>query len=199
MSRGEWLRTVSGRRFYPGDPQPDEIDIEDIAHALSRVCRFGGHIEDHYSVAQHSVLVSEAVEASLGASLPHPMICVWGLLHDASEAYLGDVVWPLKRQPELAGYKVVEARVMRTVCQRFSLPFDEPELVKACDLRLLATEKRDLIGSGSASKEAGAARDRTGPWHSDIVKPLATRIMPWAASVAKQEFLRRFRELEALR
>src|SRR4051812_30250690 len=82
---GNWMQTFTGRQFWPVDPRADEIAIEDIARALAMTCRFGGHVRFHYSVAQHSFLVS------LVCSPEHAL---WGLLHDASEAYLGDVVWP---------------------------------------------------------------------------------------------------------
>lgn len=59
VSRGDWMQTYTGRRFYPLDPRPDEIDPEDIAHALSLLCRYGGHVDRFYSVAEHCVLMSE--------------------------------------------------------------------------------------------------------------------------------------------
>ena len=87
-----FLPTCTGRRVHIAAPLPEEIAVEDIAHALSHTCRFAGHTREFYSVAQHSVLVSELLE-DRRASL-------WGLLHDASEAYLHDLTRPLKRAIE---------------------------------------------------------------------------------------------------
>ena len=87
-----FLPTCTGRRVHIAAPLPEEIDVEDIAHALSHTCRFAGHVPVYYSVAQHSVLVSELIEGRRAA--------LWGLLHDASEAYLHDLTRPLKRAIE---------------------------------------------------------------------------------------------------
>src|SRR5688572_18527016 len=87
---GDWILTATGRSFWPLDPRADEICIDDIAQALAKVCRFGGHCCDFYSVAQHSVLVAHLVERS------HPQLALHALLHDAAEAYLGDFTQPLK-------------------------------------------------------------------------------------------------------
>jgi uncharacterized protein len=207
--RGNWMQTFTGRQFYPEDPRPGDIDIEDIAHALSRVSRFGGHSEDMYSVAQHSVLVAQTVAAELaslyGLGLADaPDIILWGLLHDASEAYIGDVVWPLKRAPEMKGYKEIEVRVMDAVVRRFDLIPGEPQVVKACDIKLLATEKRDIMSYGterarSAGREAKSAQDRLGGWYSDSTEPLPRIIRAWQPNVAKRTFLELFHQMDAVR
>ena len=82
-----WFLTTTGRQFWPASPDPEQIQIEDIAHALSNLCRFGGHTREFYSVAQHSVLVSQNVPDDLR---------LVGLMHDATEAYCGDMIRPLK-------------------------------------------------------------------------------------------------------
>jgi hypothetical protein len=140
---GGWICTASGREFWPLDPRPEEVDIEDIAHALSRACRFAGHCSRLYTVGEHSILV---------ASWVPPEDALWGLLHDAAEAYLPDMPRPLKRLPEFAWYRAAERRVMDAVCDRFGLPRAEPQSVKAADLRALATEARDLMPPRSVTR-----------------------------------------------
>jgi 5'-deoxynucleotidase YfbR-like HD superfamily hydrolase len=109
--RGPHFLTYTGRTFWPMDPRPDEVSILDIAQALSHQCRFSGHTREFYSVAEHSVRVSQIVPA------PHQL---WALLHDAAEAYLLDWPRPLK-QNGLMGwlYRRAERRLMRVICQRF--------------------------------------------------------------------------------
>ena len=80
-----WIQTYTGKKFFPMNPKTEDLDIIDIAHALSMKCRFVGHTKQFYSVAQHSVIVS------WNCSNPH-----LGLLHDAAEAYLPDVPAPIK-------------------------------------------------------------------------------------------------------
>jgi 5'-deoxynucleotidase YfbR-like HD superfamily hydrolase len=109
MARNDnnWIQTFTGRQFWPLDPRPEDIELLDIAHALANKCRYTGHTRSFYSVAQHSVLVSEIVPAADAH---------WGLLHDASEAYLPDVARPVKR--ELAGFQEIENRLMGCVAER---------------------------------------------------------------------------------
>lgn len=195
---GDWMCTYTGRKFYPLDPHPQDVDIQDIAHALSNICRFGGHCAEFYSVAQHSVLVSVVL-----TSQDFPCdVALWGLLHDAAEAYVGDVIWPLKRSTLMDGHKAVEARVMEAVAGHFGLPMPEPAAVKAADLVLLSTEKRDLMGgrggeNTSTQVELAAARHAGRvPWHTDVT-PMGARIEPWSPARAAREFLRRFEEVRA--
>src|ERR1035437_1784040 len=108
--RGDWMQVYSGARFYPLDPRPDEIDAADIAHALSLLCRYGGHVDRFYSVAEHCVLMSRAVA---------PENALAALLHDATEAYVVDVPRPLKRC--LRDYAPIEAAVWRAIASRFSV------------------------------------------------------------------------------
>lgn len=171
MRKGNWMQANSGTQFYPLDPRPEDIHIADIAHGLSHVCRFAGHVDKFYSVAQHCVHVAE---------LCPPEDKLWGLLHDASEAYVGDMVRPLKgSMPE---YKAVEKAVMAAIKTRFNLPAAEPYSVKLYDQVLCCTEARDLM--------------RAPDWamHGPVSK-LEQTIDPWPPAKAKAEFLKMFRGL----
>ena len=173
------LQTFTGRRFSPLAPKVSDIVIEDIAHALSHLCRFGGHVQSFYSVAQHAVLVSHAVP---------PEVALWGLLHDGSEAYLVDVPSPLKRTAAMRGYVAVEALMQRTVYQAFGLEGEEPEAVHDADEGLLLLEAEALLPGGP------------GPWADEIRARRGHRlpnltIQPVAPARAKAGFLRRFAAL----
>ena len=134
------IQTYTGRAIDILNPSPADIHIEDIAWALSNMCRFNGHVSSFYSVAQHSVLVSRHCE---------PRDALWGELHDASEAYIADIARPFKHTEVMKGYREVEARLMRVICDRFGLPHEQPESVTRADHLLLASEavalKRPLL------------------------------------------------------
>ena len=131
---GDRMMTVSGRTFWPLDPRPEEIAIEDIAHSLAHQCRYAGHTRAFYSVAQHSVLVAQ--------NLP-PELRLWGLLHDASEAYLVDLPRPVKRF--ITGYAEAEDRLMRCIADRFGLCWPCPPQVKRVDAAILTDEMQQLM------------------------------------------------------
>ncbi|MBY6055354.1 hypothetical protein [Leisingera daeponensis] len=172
---GGWIQTATGRPFWPIDPRPEDICIEDVAHALSNLCRFTGHCKEFYSVAQHSVLVSHALPAPLK---------LWGLLHDASEAYLIDVPRPIK--PHLAGYEEAEARVMDAVVQAFGLaPATIPPEVKRVDAAILADEAAQIM--------------LRPPMDWNLTEPaLGIRIDPWSPPTARRAFLEEFEALTAV-
>lgn len=122
----------TGRYFDFVNPQP--LTIQEVAHALSKLCRFTGHCSKFYSVAQHSVHVSELLPAELAMQ---------GLLHDAVEAVMGDMSGPLKRLfPE---YKALEHRIEAVILNGFGLPATLDPQVKRADLIALRTEQRDLM------------------------------------------------------
>lgn len=175
------ILTHSGRYFDFVNPDPDSIRLPDIARALSRLCRFTGHVKKFYSVAQHSVLVSKYVPAGLELQ---------GLLHDAAEAYLGDVSSPLKQL--LPDYKAIEQRVEHAIAQKFGLPLKLDPEIKRADLRLLVTEKRDLMPfavSGSQAVDSDAWQ-----WTRTYV-PLYESIRPMSPDEAYEAFIERFLEI----
>lgn len=138
-NRGPWFRLASGRAFHFLDPRPEDIDIEDIAHGLARICRYGGHVLSPgiYSVAQHCLLVSELVEKHPAGSLT---LAFEALHHDDHEAYVGDMVGPLKRV--LPDFQAIEANVDRAIRAAFNLSEEKPELVHQIDTAMLAVEQR---------------------------------------------------------
>jgi hypothetical protein len=174
---GQWGCTANGWKYWPTDPRPGDIETLDIAHALSLQCRFGGHVSEFYSVAQHSVAVSFACD---------PADALWGLLHDASEAYIVDIPRPLKYAAGMEGYVRLEQAMMRAVCERFGLPLDMPESVRYADEVLLATEARDLM-----PHHGPAGVPHWGLTHP----PLPDRIACWSPTQARIHFLDRLHDL----
>jgi hypothetical protein len=170
-----FIGTFSGLRFWPLDPDPVKILIADIAHALAHQCRFGGHASKFYSVAEHSVHVSQ---------LCLPEHALWGLLHDASEAYLVDLPRPLKQLPEFAPYREAERRLQRAVAVRFGLQEEQPASVTEADDTMLWIEAHSLLDSASVA----VIRDKRPPF--EITDPL----LPVEG---ERLFLRRFKELTA--
>ena len=166
------IRTYTGNTFHYEDMSPKDVSIADVSHALSHICRFTGHVKVHYSVAEHCCRVSDLCSSENK---------LWGLLHDASEAYCSDLPRPFKRLIGLEPYRTYEKRIMHIICERFGLPLEEPKEVKAADMRLLVTEQRDLMVNAGPE------------WYD--VKPLLDPITPWTAEVAKEEFLKRFNAL----
>ena len=169
----DWIQTFTGRQFFPLAPDPAALDIRDIAHALAHLCRFNGHCRSFYSVADHCLRVSRIVP---------PEHALWGLLHDAAEAYLADVPRPVKYQ--IPAYRDHEAALERVIAARFELPWPMPPAVKHADNVLLATEKRDLMAPEPA------------PWHL-TAEPLPDPIVPLAPAAAREAFLARFAALRA--
>lgn len=171
--KGDWMQTFTGRRFWPLDPRPEDVCIEDIAHALSLLTRYGGHCTRFYSVAEHCVLLAHAVPEE------HRL---WALLHDASEAYIADIVRPLKRH--LDGYGAAEIRVMASVVQHFALNGVEPPEVKAADSRILMDERAQVMNPTGDTWSYGGARE-----------PLGVTLRFWTPEQAESEFLALYRDL----
>jgi hypothetical protein len=169
------ITTYSGIRFWPLLPNPADIRIEDIAHALSNQCRLAGHAREFYSVAEHSVRVSQHCP---------PEDALWGLLHDASEAYLSDVPAPMKELPTFGVYRAAERSLQGTIAVRFGLSTEQPRSVTEADRAILGIEIRDRLGPFGTSGPGAAPRKNR----------LAINC-PWQPRIAKARFLSRFREL----
>jgi 5'-deoxynucleotidase YfbR-like HD superfamily hydrolase len=180
---GPYLQTVSGRWVNPFDPDPSQLDAGDIARALANQCRFGGHTRVFYSVAQHSVIVSELVEQR-GGDIEEAFAA---LMHDASEAYLGDMPHPLKhRSPLGAAFKAAEDHLERAIRDRFRIKPDVAE-IKRADRALLATERRTFSAE---------------TWHwpeLEGVEPLDLELTAWPPDEAAEAFAQRYAELDTRR
>jgi hypothetical protein len=163
-----FLTLHSGLRIDARRIMPDEIRIDDIAHALSHLCRFAGHVPTFYSVAQHSLIVCELLPKE-------PLLQLQGLLHDATEAYLVDVPHYVKHSPELEGYRRLEADLETKILNRFGLPSTLDPRVKMADRSATEIEWRQMM------------RRETVPG----VYP----ILPWASSMARMTFLAEYRKI----
>lgn len=184
--RGDWMQTFTGRQFFPLSPRAEDVDPQDIAHALSLLCRYGGHVDRFYSVAEHCVLMSRAVPAEFALE---------ALLHDATEAYVVDVPRPLKLG--LPDYRAAEARVAVAIALRFGnqrishgIGPDDPEsyviespIVKEADSRILLDERAELM------------RATRFPWAVEDLQPLGVKVNGWAPDIAEGLYLARLEEL----
>ena len=183
LEPGPFIQTLSGRRVNPFDASPEDIDPADIATALSNLCRFGGHSSAFYSVAQHSAIVADLLERQ-GAT---PDELMAALLHDAAEAYLGDLPHPIKHRSELGvHFKTAEKNLEAVIERRFALP-DAAGRIKAIDRALLATERRRF------SRVAWDWPELEG------VDPLDLEIDPWLPERAAREFLERYERIQRSR
>lgn len=176
--RGDWKQTYTGKQYWPIDPRPEDVNIEDIAHALSMLCRFGGHCLKFYSVAEHSVHIARWLYPRHGA-----FVALCGLLHDATEAYVVDVPRPLK--PFLSNYKEIEHQNWLAIAASFNLPSKLPSCVKEADFRML-------------SDEASQNMARCDTEWSTTTEPLGIELQYWDCEQAELEFLAAFRELSAI-
>jgi hypothetical protein len=182
----DWIMTASGIPFWPLEPRVEDVRITDIAHHLAHICRFTGAVRRFYSVAQHSVLVSRVLDDLATSS---PDAALYGLLHDASEAYLMDLPRPLKLEPVLAAYRLAEKRLQAVIYRAFGLDIvDEPFDLKYVDRRMLRTEQRDLMPPAALDEN----RDDVDPFGFSVVDA-------WTPSRARDEFLQRFHALALLR
>lgn len=179
-----WIQTFTGRKVDPTKIKPSDIAIEDIAHALALINRFTGHTLVPYSVAQHSILVAQRCPKK---------DALWGLLHDAPEAYLCDMSRPAKQAIRAAGctlFDEIDRRVMQAVCEAFDLDPVEPVSVKKADEDMLCTEGICFFGHTKTHAD----------WHHQPrngFDPLwPSVIVPWPWEKAEVAFLAAFRQLQ---
>lgn len=177
-SRGDWMQTYTNRKFYPMDPRAEDVDPFDIARGISMQCRYNGHVEKFYSVAEHCVLIADYLWDN-GAPVEE---VIWGLLHDATEAYVGDMIRPLKRH--MPDFSSAEDCVMEAILLRFNqMVSPMPQSVRDADNGILLDELAALKGRPP------------GEWETHGVQALGITIEAWSQKRAEDEYLKR---LEAL-
>jgi 5'-deoxynucleotidase YfbR-like HD superfamily hydrolase len=169
----DFIQTFSGLKMRVDNPLPAMICTTDIAHALSQICRFTGHGKYFVSVAQHSVLVSRLVK---------PENAMWGLFHDATEAYLNDIARPIKYLPGMEGYRDLEKKLMNCIAERYHLPMPKPDEIREADDVALCTEARDL---GLLNED----------WSHYKLIPLEQHIVEELPRQAEAAFLERYHEI----
>jgi len=176
-----YIGTYTGKQFFLLEPRLEDIDIEDIAHGLSMQCRWTGQSKFHYSIAQHSYYCSLLGPESDAFDR---------LMHDAAEAYIGDLNRPLKHYTEAGiAYRRQEAIVQKAIAQRFGFSVIEPESVKLADNSMLYAEKNQIMNLKFGEAENWERYDE----NNGIV------IEPWTPYQAKETFLKRFNELYSRR
>lgn len=174
-----WMQVYGGKRLDLKDlGEPGAYDLEGIAHALSMTCRYGGHVKEFYSVAQHSYIIS-----FFGGN---PRANLAGLMHDASEAYLTDIPRPLK--PFIHGYYDVEEKIMRAIAAQFDFPYPLPREIKDADLRICINEREDFQDIITSTEEYLGMDPAPDPL------PI-NKLSSWEPAKAKEMFLRRYDEL----
>ena len=169
-----FIKTFTGRKFDYENISASNVDILDIGHALSHLCRFGGHTKVFYSVAQHCVLCATVAMNTY----KDDVLAKYALMHDASEAYCVDIPRPLKRR--LSNYNEIEAEIQSKILDKFNLLEYNiySEKVREIDNRMLITEANYILNGGS--------KDFTDP----ICDPYEDMmIVPWTSEAAKKRFL----------
>lgn len=136
-----WMQTYTNKRVYPLELKIEDIDINDIAHSLSLQCRFNGHCRRFYSVAEHSILVSDLISDEYGIECKFA-----ALLHDAAEAYIGDIIRPVKQQLRVGS---IEKRIEELVYKKFGVSVESEmmEAIKMADNAAVIGEGKILFGA----------------------------------------------------
>ena len=170
-----WIETYSGQRFDFHDPKPEQVHLEDVAHALSLLCRYNGHTQRFYSVAEHSVHIADRIRADGYKA----QVQLTGLLHDAAEYIIGDMARPIK--VTMPQFKEAEIIIDKVVAERFGTLYPFPDIIKELDTRILCDERDQAM---SQSKNM---------WGVDGLEPIGCRLQFWSPEKAKAKFLERFR------
>lgn len=174
--KGDWMQTFSGRPYWTSDPRPEDIFIEDVAHALAMMCRYTGACRDHYSIAEHSVHVSYLVPR---------LLAFQGLMHDGPEYVLNDMNRPTKL--ELPDYQALEDLNWRVFARRFGLPYALDPLIKKMDTAICFAEKAAILNPSHLP---------WGDWGVTEVPDVPdVKIECWDWRTAEKKFLERFYEL----
>lgn len=169
----DWMQTFTGKAFFPLAVNVEDIDEFDIAHSLAMQCRYNGHVSQFYSVAEHCVHMSYIVPEQ---------DALWALLHDATEAYVGDMVRPLKKNIPI--FSEIEDKIMEAVCEKFELHQNfMPDSVKEADNRIIENERLALL------------REPPYPWtiHGDPYPDV--EIQAWDPATAEFKYYTRLQEL----
>ena len=175
MKEGHFIQTISGKKVWPFSLELEDIDIGDIAHSLSMQCRFNGQITKFYSVAEHCYFASKMIDEYLG-----PVAQLEALLHDGCEAYIGDMVMPLKRS--FSEFRKLEEDITNKVWKKFNLSGDYRLFVDIVDVKMCATEAKQLI--------VGDLSD----WKLSET-PYNFSLPCWNPAKANIEFIKRYNEL----
>lgn len=178
-----WIQTYTGRCFDPFAPDPDQINIVDIAWGLSMKCRYNGACLRYYSVAEHSVVMSRWF-ATMRSCIE---LQRYALLHDANEAYLPDIPRPIKRHPSLINWRAIEDGVDKVVFERFGLAWPAPPEIGEADGRIIFDERPQVM--------RGSELDWRGTGQADGLGPLDVELPGWSQQEAAWQFLARFHEV----
>jgi hypothetical protein len=195
--KGGYFTTFTGIKFNPFDPEIwERIDIMDIAHASSNICRFNGHVKMFYSLAQHCVLVSYLCD---------PADAFEGLLHDGSEAYLSDVVRPVKETEAFESYRKLEKKLEADIARKFGTPFPMSPSVRAADMEIVVWEAEHLfpnpVPEWVLKYKAEHPYTLIPKLEQLVVDTQDRAFFPfncWPPHLAKAKYLKRFMELQGL-
>lgn len=170
---GPWMQTAGGRQFFPLDLRAEDLDIEDIAHSLGALCRYNGHTNQFYSVAEHSVLMMWEAKKNPHVTTQYLRTV---LLHDAAEAYIGDYPYAIKRV--IPGIKRLEESIELVLALKFGLDqsSDTWARVKQLDRRIVRNEREALMPGPH-------------PWVADAYEPLGVTIRCWGPEQARRTFM----------
>jgi uncharacterized protein len=177
-----WKQTFSGKQVDFINPDPEQLCIEDIAHALAHTCRYTGHTQYFYSTAEHSIILVNYIWSNLGYSKQDQFTM---LMHDAAEAFLGDISSPLKAL--LPDYKKIEKNFEKVLANKFGFEYPLPDRLKQLDKRIILDEVKYLFA------------ESVGNWEHDDYEPLNVEIAGLSPDQAKRKFLYMFHNLKHLR